>query len=63
MILWPEEIVMIIGKFKRLRKMEEEALDGDEVDELCEIVKAQINFNQGTSTGKEYKDKLAEYGI
>ena len=62
MILWPEEIVMIIGKFKRLRKIED-PLDGDMVDELCEIVKAQINVNEGNITSKEYQDKLAEYGI
>jgi hypothetical protein len=63
MILWPEEIVAIIGKFKRLRKMEGEALDGDQADELCEIVKAQINVNEGNITEKEYRDILAGFGI
>ena len=31
-----------------------EPLDGDEVDRLCEIIKAKINLNEGNITEEEY---------
>lgn len=31
-----------------------EPLDGDEVDRLCEIIKAKINLNEGNITEQEY---------
>ena len=36
-------------------------MDGDEVDDLCELIKLEMNFNQGNITHQEYlmaKDDL-----
>ena len=35
-----------------------EPLDGDEVDRLCEIIKAEINLNEGNITQEEYDNIL-----
>ena len=62
MVLNSDAIGAIVKDFKRIRKIEE-ALDGDEVEELTEIVKAHLNYNEGNITVKEFHDKLAEFGI
>lgn len=35
-----------------------EPLDGDEVDRLCEIIKAKINLSEGNITEEEYNTIL-----
>ena len=35
-----------------------EPLDGDEVDRLCEIIKAKINLVEGNITQEEYDNLL-----
>ena len=37
---------------------DEEALDGDSVDELCKIIKAKINLQEGNITDEEYNQLL-----
>ena len=37
-----------------------EAMDGDEVDTLTEIVRAKLNLHQGNITHAEYVDEMAK---
>jgi hypothetical protein len=53
---WIDQLIPIIDDFKG-NTAEDYPLDGDDVDNLCEIIKAKINLNQGNLTQKEY-DKL-----
>jgi len=36
----------------------DEPMDGDDVDELCKIIKAKLNLHEGNITEKEYNDIL-----
>lgn len=38
-----------------------EPLDGDEVDDLCELIKAKINLNEGNITNREYAILLEKF--
>lgn len=48
---WMSKISAIVNEYN-----EGEPLDGDEVDTLCEIIKAKINLHQGNLTESEYND-------
>lgn len=37
---------------------DDEPLDGDDVDRLCEIIKAKINLHEGNCTEHEYEEIL-----
>lgn len=48
---WIEQLLPIIEEYK---DGDTEALDGDSVDVLCNIIKAKINLQEGNITEKEY---------
>ena len=49
---WIEMLQPIIDDYKD--GMEGEPLDGDGVDDLCRIIKAKINLQEGNLTEREY---------
>jgi len=51
---WIEQLQPIIDEFK---DGSDEPLDGDDVDNLVEIIRAKINLNEGNLTQEEY-DKI-----
>jgi len=51
---WIKYLQPIINEYK---DGDDEALDGDRVDDLCKIIKAKINLNEGNCTKEEY-DKM-----
>ena len=51
MINWTEQLLPII---KEYTNGSTEPLDGDDVDDLCVIIRAKINFHQGNITEDEY---------
>ncbi len=53
---WIDQLLPIIEEYK---DGDSEPLDGDEVDRLCEIIKAKINLQEGNITQEEY-DKLID---
>jgi len=53
---WINQLLPIIEEYK---DGDSEPLDGDEVDRLCEIIKAKINLQEGNITQEEY-DKLID---
>lgn len=53
---WIEQLIPIIIEYRD----GDEPLDGDEVDRLCDIIKAKINLQEGNITDEEY-DKLLDY--
>ena len=48
---WINHLLPIIEDYKA---GDTEPLDGDEVDRLCEIIKAKINLQEGNITHEEY---------
>ena len=50
---WSAEVKSIIDDFKKDNNITD-PLDGDEVDGLTEILKAEINLNEGNITRDEY---------
>lgn len=52
---WIEQLLPIIEEYKDGNN---EPLDGDEVDDLCLIIKAKINLQEGNITEKEYNEIL-----
>ncbi len=52
---WLTFLLPIIEEYK---EGSNEPLDGDEVDRLCEIIKAKINLQEGNITRQEYEDIL-----
>lgn len=52
---WINHLQPLIDEYK---DGTEEPLDGDEVDRLCEIIKAKINLNEGNLTENEYRKIL-----
>ena len=59
---WIEQLLPIIEEYRGgvvlLVNDENEPLDGDEVDDLCKIIKAKINLHEGNITQKEYDEIL-----
>ncbi len=53
---WIEQIQPIIDEYKD--GSQDEPLDGDDVDELCKILKAKINLQEGNITPEEYEEIL-----
>jgi len=53
---WIEQLLPIIDEYKN--GSEDEPLDGDDVEELCKIIKAKINLQEGNITEKEYEEIL-----
>jgi len=49
---WIKQIIPLINEYKC---GSEDPLDGDEVDNLCNIIKAKINLHQGNITEKEFR--------
>ena len=52
---WIEYLLPIIEEYKDGNN---EPLDGDEVDTLCDIIKAKINLQEGNITEQEYNKLL-----
>ena len=52
---WTEQLMPIIEDYKGGNN---EPLEGDEVDRLCEIIKAKINLHEGNITEQEYNEIL-----
>jgi hypothetical protein len=50
---WIDLLLTIIEEYK---DGSDEPLDGDEVDRLCEIIKAKINLQEGNITQQEYEN-------
>ena len=48
---WIDQLLPIIEEYKDGG----EALDGDEVDSLCSIIRAKINLQEGNITDAEYE--------
>lgn len=59
---WIEQLLPIIEEYRggavSFASDENEPLDGDEVDDLCKIIKAKINLHEGNITQKEYDEIL-----
>ena len=59
---WIEQLLPIIEEYRggavSFANNENEPLDGDEVDDLCKIIKAKINLHEGNITQKEYDEIL-----
>lgn len=49
-----EAVHEVVARYKRIMNIDE-ALDGDEVDDLCETIKEIINRNEGNTTVKDCK--------
>jgi len=49
---WIKQLIPLIDEYKDGDK---DPLDGDEVDALCDIIKAKINLHQGNITEKEFR--------
>ena len=50
-----DQLLPLINEYK---SGSDEPLDGDEVDSLCEIIKAMINLHEGNITEEEYNENL-----
>ncbi len=48
---WINQLIPIINEYK---DGNDEPLDGDDVDDLCKIIKAEINLQEGNITDEEY---------
>ena len=59
---WIEQLLPIIEEYRggavSFASDENDPLDGDEVDDLCKIIKAKINLHEGNITQKEYDEIL-----
>lgn len=59
---WIEQLLPIIEEYRggavSFANDENEPLDGDEVDDLCKIIKAKINLQEGNITEQEYNELL-----
>ena len=53
---WIDFLVPIINEYKEGSL--DEPLDGDGVDDLCRIIKAKINLQEGNITGAEHDSIL-----
>lgn len=52
---WIEQLLPIIEEYK---DGDDEPLDGDDVDNLCRIIKAKINLQEGNITEEEYNFQI-----
>lgn len=52
-----EQLQFIIDEYKN---GENRPLDGDEVDVLCDLIKVEINLNEGNITQEEYNILIEE---
>lgn len=52
---WIKQLLPIIEEYKDGNN---EPLDGDEVDDLIEIIRAKINLQEGNMTEEEYNEIL-----
>ncbi len=52
---WIEQLLPIVEEYK---DGSNEPLDGDDVDELCKIIKVKINLQEGNVTESEYNEIL-----
>jgi hypothetical protein len=57
---WIEQLEPII---KEYMDGSDEPMDGDEVDDLCVILRAKINLHQGNITEEEYEKAVDEKDI
>ena len=59
---WIEQLLPIIEEYRggavSFANDENEPLDGDEVDDLCKIIKAKINLHEGNITEQQYNEVL-----
>ena len=59
---WIEQLLPIIEEYRggavSFDYDENEPLDGDEVDDLCKIIKAKINLHEGNITEQQYNEIL-----
>ena len=59
---WIEQLLPIIEEYRggavSFASDENEPLDGDEVDDLCKIIKAKINLHEGNITEQQYNEIL-----
>ena len=55
---WIEQLRLIIKEYKG--KGNDDPLDGDEVEKLCDAIKACIDYNEGNITEEEYEDQIKE---
>ena len=59
---WIEQLLPIIEEYRggavSFANDENEPLDGDEVDDLCKIIKAKINLQEGNITEQQYNEIL-----
>lgn len=53
---WIEQLLPIRNEF--MDGCVDEPMDGDDVDELCKIIKAKLNLNEGNITEEEYNNIL-----
>ena len=59
-ITWTECLLPIIMEYRQFDT--NDPLDGDEVERLCEILKAKINLHEGNITEEEYH-KIVELSV
>ena len=53
---WITQLAPIIEEFAGGKKaLNEESLDGDQIESLCNIIKLKIRLNQGNITQREYE--------
>ena len=59
---WIEQLLPIIEEYRggavSFANDENEPLNGDEVDDLCKIIKAKINLHEGNITEQQYNEVL-----
>ena len=59
---WIEQLLPIIEEYRggavSFANNENEPLNGDEVDDLCKIIKAKINLHEGNITEQQYNEIL-----
>ena len=59
---WIEQLLPIIEEYRggavSFANDENEPLNGDDVDNLCKIIKAKINLHEGNITEQQYNEIL-----
>lgn len=53
---WIEQLLPIRNEY--MDGSVDEPMDGDDVDELCKIIKAKLNLHEGNIDEKEYNEIL-----
>jgi hypothetical protein len=65
-MIWIDQLQPIINEYKLYKHKNSEPLDGDDVDVLCDLIKAEINLNEGNIVNEEYNgimNDIVEKGI